>query len=198
MAWTRTRLEVPAIAGDPPVLLATPPPDGGWTPRLDRTVTRGQVFRLINPGVTTSGAVEWGGNLRVLPLGNRRFCFRYKSMSLGKSRQSRPLLHQRIGFRRRRIYSRGGNLRRGTISIFLTTPSPVRHRFRSGAIRALLPSTMLAMTTLLHAPTITLMRSSLEPGESIEHAINQALCSHLVQRARVNEVKDFLVGRPFV
>ena len=25
MAWTRTRLEVPAIAGDPPVLLATPP-----------------------------------------------------------------------------------------------------------------------------------------------------------------------------
>ncbi len=39
MAWTRTRLEVPAIAGDPPVLLAAPPPDGGWTPRLDRTVT---------------------------------------------------------------------------------------------------------------------------------------------------------------
>ena len=39
MAWTRTRLEVPAITGDPSVLLAAPPPDGGWTPRLDRTVT---------------------------------------------------------------------------------------------------------------------------------------------------------------
>ena len=133
---------------------------------------RGQVFRLINPGVTTSGAVEWGGNLRVLPLGNRRFCFRHRSMSLGKSRQSRPLLHQRIGFRRRRIYSRGGNLRRGTISIFLTTPSPVRHRFRSGAIRAFLPSTMLAMTTLLHAPTITLMRSSLRTGR-VDRACDQ-------------------------
>ena len=35
MAWTRTRLEVPAITGDPSVLLAAPPPDGGWTPRLD-------------------------------------------------------------------------------------------------------------------------------------------------------------------
>ena len=43
MAWTRTRLEMPAITGDPSVLLATPTPDGGWTPRLDRTVTGGQV-----------------------------------------------------------------------------------------------------------------------------------------------------------
>ena len=32
---------MPAIAGDPPVLLATPPPDAGWTPRLGRTVTGG-------------------------------------------------------------------------------------------------------------------------------------------------------------
>ncbi len=39
MAWTRTRLEVRAITGDPSVLLAVPPPDGGWTPRPDRTVT---------------------------------------------------------------------------------------------------------------------------------------------------------------
>ena len=30
---------MPAITGDPSVLLAEPPPDGGWTPRLDRTVT---------------------------------------------------------------------------------------------------------------------------------------------------------------
>ena len=36
MAWTRTRLEVPAITGDPSVLLAAPPADGGWTPRLGR------------------------------------------------------------------------------------------------------------------------------------------------------------------
>ena len=34
---------MPAITGDPSVLLATPTPDGGWTPRLDRTVTGGQV-----------------------------------------------------------------------------------------------------------------------------------------------------------
>ena len=39
MAWTRTRLEVPEITGDPSVQLATPPPDSGWTPRLGRTVT---------------------------------------------------------------------------------------------------------------------------------------------------------------
>ena len=39
MAWTRTRLEVPAITGDPSVLLAGPPPDGEWAPRLGRTVT---------------------------------------------------------------------------------------------------------------------------------------------------------------
>ncbi len=45
MAWTRTRLEVPAITGDPSVLLAAPPPDGGWTPRLGRTVTIGTFGR---------------------------------------------------------------------------------------------------------------------------------------------------------
>ena len=33
---------MPAITGDPSVLLAPPPPDGGWTPRLDRTVTVGR------------------------------------------------------------------------------------------------------------------------------------------------------------
>ena len=43
MAWTRTRLEVPATTGDPSVLLAVPPPDGGWTPRLDRAVTIGTI-----------------------------------------------------------------------------------------------------------------------------------------------------------
>ena len=43
MAWTRTRLEVPAITGDGSVLLAAPPPDGGWTPRLDRIVTIGTI-----------------------------------------------------------------------------------------------------------------------------------------------------------
>ena len=37
--WDRTSREVPAIIGDPSVLLAAPPPDGGWTPRLGRTVT---------------------------------------------------------------------------------------------------------------------------------------------------------------
>ncbi len=34
---------MPAITGDPSVLLATPPPNGGWTPRLGRTVTVRQV-----------------------------------------------------------------------------------------------------------------------------------------------------------
>ena len=55
MAWTRTRLEVPAITGDPSVLLATPPPDGGWTPRLGRTVTGGQVSRgsTLNPRLSS-------------------------------------------------------------------------------------------------------------------------------------------------
>ncbi len=37
MAWTRTRSEVTAITGDSSVLLAAPPPDGGWTPQLGRT-----------------------------------------------------------------------------------------------------------------------------------------------------------------
>ena len=46
MAWTRTRLEVPEITGDPSVQLATPPPDSRWTPRLGRTVTDGQVSRV--------------------------------------------------------------------------------------------------------------------------------------------------------
>ena len=49
MAWTRTRLEVPAITGDPSVLLGTPPPDGGWTPRLDRTVTVDRSYDVATP-----------------------------------------------------------------------------------------------------------------------------------------------------
>ena len=74
MAWTRTRLEVPAIAGDPPVLLATPPPDGAWTPRLDRTVTDGQVLRWFDPEASSSGTVERGGKLPVLPIGDIGLC----------------------------------------------------------------------------------------------------------------------------
>ena len=57
MARTRTRLEVPAITGDPSVLLAAPPPDGGWTPRLDRTVTAGQVSRESTLSPRPSGGV---------------------------------------------------------------------------------------------------------------------------------------------
>ena len=55
-SWTRTRLEVPAIAGDPPVLLAPPPPDGGWTPRLDRTVTAANVLNGLMDSCSIRGS----------------------------------------------------------------------------------------------------------------------------------------------
>ena len=53
MAWIRTRLEVFAITGDPSILLAATPPDGGWIPRLGQTVTldrpRGTHGKRVSP-----------------------------------------------------------------------------------------------------------------------------------------------------
>ena len=48
---------MPAITGDPSVLLAVSPPDGGWTPRLSRTVTGGQVSRGSTPSPRLSSGV---------------------------------------------------------------------------------------------------------------------------------------------
>ena len=89
MAWTRTRLEVPAITGDPSVLLAAPPPDGGWTPRLGRTVTGGQVSRvsILSLGVRCRRA-EWqaahAANRRSLLVRTLQACRRSGSSVHGK------------------------------------------------------------------------------------------------------------------
>ena len=58
MAWTRTRLEVPAITGDPSILLAVPPPDGGWIPRLGQTVTLDRPRGTHGKGVSPSVLLE--------------------------------------------------------------------------------------------------------------------------------------------
>ena len=83
MAWIWTRLEVPAITGDPSVLLAAPPPDDRWTPRPDRTVTDGQVLRWFDPGVSSSGTVERSGKLPVLRIGDIGLCASSRLASLG-------------------------------------------------------------------------------------------------------------------
>ena len=80
MAWTRTRLEVPVITGDPSVLLTAPPPDGGWTPRLDRTVTWWTGQPSINP---ESEAVKRGGKPPVLRIGAIGLCASSRLASLG-------------------------------------------------------------------------------------------------------------------
>ena len=80
MAWTRTRLEVPAIAGDPPVLLATPPPDGGWTPRLEPNGYWWTGQPSINP---ESEAVKRGGKPPVLRIGAIGLCASSRLASLG-------------------------------------------------------------------------------------------------------------------
>ena len=64
MAWIRARLEVPAITGDGSVLLVAPPPDGGWTPRLDRTVTPDRATKsqgnLFFSGGIMGGRIPFG------------------------------------------------------------------------------------------------------------------------------------------
>ena len=59
MAWTRTSLEVSAITGDGSVLLAVPPPDTGWTLRLDQTVTIGTIRpdRMATTGPLSEPAI---------------------------------------------------------------------------------------------------------------------------------------------